>query len=382
MPELEARYDGGRAPSVFEVVANVPDGEKCPLLLLELSGPLEAKRRPSAVLRAWALLLTGLMCWSSTGPLYVLLPPSLKLRPFRVALWRYLFGFAPFSIAFAAEVWTRGLRRDQRRQLTSLLAWPLFSALAFTTLGGFTFFGLAVANCDKFALAAGMAALNPFLLLLWERARGRSLGSWHLFGLILGTSGALVMVAADHLRSVTGTVQALTASAFFTGYSVAADLLSCQLPFVALMTITFGMGALLAAGLTCMIEGTTLSPGPESFWGFTADRYVFEVVASLTVAYTWGLTGLTASAKDLPPLVIAVGMALEPMCSCGIIALLENQYPGPGMTVAMVLLVFGSVIVGAAEAVLGKPPRPETSSDDLHEEIAVLRRNSFGSPFG
>jgi len=38
---------------------------------------------------------------------------------------------------------------------------PLFSALAFTTLGGFTFFGLAVANCDKFALAAGMPGARP-----------------------------------------------------------------------------------------------------------------------------------------------------------------------------------------------------------------------------
>lgn len=38
---------------------------------------------------------------------------------------------------------------------------------AFTTLGGFAFYGLSVTDCRQFAVAAGMCALNPFLLLLW-----------------------------------------------------------------------------------------------------------------------------------------------------------------------------------------------------------------------
>eukprot|EP00667_Euglena_gracilis_P008629 EG_transcript_8743 len=298
-------------------------------------------------LQAWVMLLTGLVAWSSTGPVYRLLPAALKARPFRVALWRYALGLAPFGLALLQTLRTAGLPASQWAQLRRVMFWPRFSALAFTTLGGFAFYGLSVTDCRQFAVAAGMCALNPFLLLLWDLLCMRRIGRWNWLGLSLGAAGTAGMLYCDQLQSLRGIVEGLLASTFFTVYVASAELLSVELPFTVLMCITFTIGAILAGALTFAVEGTTLS-GPESLWGFLADRYTCAVVLLLTAVYTWGLTGLTASARHLPALVLAVAIALEPMVGVVILAYTEHQIPTVMAAGCMGLLVAGSAVVGVA----------------------------------
>lgn len=56
----------------------------------------------------------------------------------------------------------------------------------------------------------------------------------------------------------------------------------------------------------------TLGPGPESILGLFGDWHVAGIAGSLVALYALGLTGLTACASDLPPVVLAVAAAACP----------------------------------------------------------------------
>ena len=192
--------------------------------------PPKRRRRPQVryvrPLQAWLCLVLGLFGWCALGPTYHALPPALQARPFRVALWRY----TACGAAFALYLGGRGLPPGHRASLACPGTWLRLGAMAWSTLLGFACFGLAVAECRQYALAAGTAALNPFLLLVWEVGRGRPIGKWNRLG--LGCAGAATagLLWADAGRSLPGAAQGLLASAFLTVYVALADVLRCAPP--------------------------------------------------------------------------------------------------------------------------------------------------------
>ena len=133
----------------------------------------------------------------------------------------------------------------------------------------------------------------------------------------------MVTFAFRAMQSALGITYGLISSVFFAIYVSFAEALRAQLPFACLMTITFSIGALAAGISTYFLEHTTWAPysGPHSVWAFAQSREVFFAMVALVTSYMLGLAGLTACVKNLPPIVVAVAITLEPAVSVALAVL-------------------------------------------------------------
>eukprot|EP00667_Euglena_gracilis_P007212 EG_transcript_7288 len=304
---------------------------------------------------AWALLLVGIVGWSSAGPTYLLLPKHLQHRSLRVSAWRYGGGLLPFA-AFTAWKWWRGdMRAEIRRHVLAPGQWPQYGALALSIFGGYVCYGLAVTYCRGLALAAGMSTINPFLQLLWDQANGKWLGPVHVASLGLAAVAVVTMLVADRLQSVHGIAWAVASAMCYVVYVQWSDALTEQVPFFLLMTITFAIGTLLSIVATFWFEGTTLLPGPESLFGFLDGHRVFWVVALVDAMFVIGISGLTGCLKHVPPLVVAVAISLEPAFAITMSVLGDEEtLPGPLMLLGVAVLFVASVALGTVVTLEGK----------------------------
>jgi len=308
-------------------------------------------------LLAWAMLLVGIVGWSSAGPTYLLLPKRLQHRSLRISAWRYSGSFLPFAL-FTAWKWHRGggtMRGEIARCLSSAPLWPQYLLLALSVFGGFVCYGLAVTYCDGLALAAGMSTINPFIQLLWDYSNGTPIGPHHRGALGLAALAVLTMLWADRLRSLHGIAWAVASAMCYVVYVDRSDALAHKVPFFLLMGITFGVGAIVSIAATFWFEGTTVRWGPESIFGFFESHHVFWVMLLVDVMFLLGICGLTGCLQHIPPLVVAVAIALEPVFAITMTVLGEEQrLPSPLMMSGVAALCVASVALGTLATLQGK----------------------------
>lgn len=292
---------------------------------------------------AWALLALGWAGYSATSPIYSFYPIAIQRASFRVAFWRNLAGLGPFLALFLWQSACHGMSAEHRAFLRDRGNWPLLLMGSMGSFWASTTTLMALAYTPNFCLVAVLSSMHPYLILLLDGPKGRPLTWTSLAVLAGGLGGAGCMVAADRLQSLLSLALCAVSSAFLVMYVKSNYRLQALVPFPCLMSINFGLGALVGLLCTLAFEGTVLVGGPESLTWALEDRRTLWLTLALSLSYTCGVASFVACGKHIPVLVIGVALAMEPESS----ALFEVL--GGGTQTPTGLLLLGMCLITATK---------------------------------
>lgn len=308
----------------------------------------------SPVVRRRAYLAFVLVCliWGTT---YLAIKVALEtIPPMAMGGIRY----AVAGIVLGAGLWLRGTPLPPRS------TWPSFAFVGFFMLG---LGNGGVVYAEQFVpsgLAAVLIATSPFWMTgvesLWPG--GERLTLRHLFGLIVGFGGILVLVWPDLLTSLSGGsrygigVLALQiacvgwaiGSSYAKRFSQSRDVLAG-----AALQMFFG-GAWMLLFATLAGEWPRLHFNPT-----TAFALAYLTVAGSIAAYT----AYAYALKYLPVSTVSLYTYVNPVIAVALGTLLLGEPFGARMVVAAVIIAAGILIVrtgGPSAAIEGAPIGVET----------------------
>jgi drug/metabolite transporter (DMT)-like permease len=287
------------------------------------------------------LSVVGVVGVSASGPLMAwIAAPALA-----IAFWRNALGTA----AMLPSALTTG-RTELRRLDPRALLGTTFAGLM---LAGHFATWVSSLKLTSVASATALQALQVAFVVLIDRLRGRPVRKAVLVGLLVSSSGVLVVSGVDltlSTRALAGDLLALAGGVFAAAYVVTGGAMRQSLSTIAYTTLCYGTCSVVM--LVCCLVGRQPIAGYE--------------------ATTWlGLLAVTVSAQLLghsifnhllavmSPTVVSLTLLLEVPGAALLASVFLGQAPPLGVYAGLALVLSGLVIV-----VLRQPsPHPEAPVD-------------------
>jgi hypothetical protein len=264
----------------------------------------------------------------------------------------------PFFIAWAVQTLKYGIPPEQKEVFKNPRSWPLLLAGGVGNYMAFSSYGFAMGSCRHFSTVAILAAMQPFLMLLWDRVvDDASLGFDGVLGLMGGGLGAALMLVDEGFQSPLGLLMCFVCSFFVALYLKTNATIRRVLDFTTLMSLNFGCGLILATMGTFAVDGTTFDDSVDSIFYAFRDSYTLLVTLALTATYFIGISSFVLCAKYIPVLVIAVVVALEPELSI-VFAVQSGKEPAPSLCMGTgIILITAAKVSLAISAVVKSSPQ-------------------------
>ncbi|MEE3083637.1 MAG: DMT family transporter [Candidatus Thermoplasmatota archaeon] len=300
----------------------------------------------SAPMHAWAILAIAVLAVSSAGAVFRTMD---GIEPLLKAGWRLQATSLVLLPFFIYQLRTSDFQWDRRILLivlgSSICLWIHFGSWVWSLDHTSLTHSLLFVTAHPLVIVAGMIMLrmNPH--------------RWEIIGAILGFTGAFITLQdAKSGGEVTllGDAAAFVGALAIVGYLAAGRVLRSE-DGMPLFLYAFPVTAMAAIFLTIqsiLQEGTTLemSTVDTSAIGWADPTWLLPVAYLALGPGLAGHTGINASLKWLPPLVISVAVVLEPLIgsllgwAIGVESVpgMWTWFGGPFMVVGTALAIIGS----------------------------------------
>ena len=299
-------------------------------------------RSPPA--HAWAILSVAVLAVSSAGAVFMLMS---EVQPLLRAAWRLQ---ATSLILFPFFLWQ--LRKSDF-EWDSQVVWIIIGSGACLWIH----FGSWVWSLDHTSLAHSLlfVTAHPLIIVGGMAVLRMSPHRWESIGAIIGVFGAFLAVQDEGSGSVTliGDLAAFLGAIAIVGYLAAGRNLRGERN-MPLFLYAFPVTSISAVFLTIhsvVSEGTSITSAVAIDWtfGWMDSAWILLVLYLAIGPGLLGHTGINASLKWLPPLVISVSVVLEPILG-GILGWLIGVQEIPGV---WTWLGGPFMIIGTALAIYG-----------------------------
>lgn len=290
-------------------------------------------------LRVLVLAGIAVLAVSLAAPLMA----SLVVPPLAIAFWRN---------AIATGVLAPVALTAKRVELASLRGWPAGLVL----LAGLCLavhFGSWVTSLTMTSVASSTAIVS--LQVIWvvgyDLLRGAAVGGRVVAGVLVATTGALVVSGVDlsiSARALAGDGLALVGSVAMAAYTVIGGRARQT---VSTTAYTFGCYGTAAALLlvAVLVSGQRLG-------GYDADQWALLVLVAVT-AQLLGHSVLNHLLATVSPMLVSLVLLLEIPGASLIAAAWLGQVPGPGAVVGLLLILAGmAAVVLAAQTSVDEAP--------------------------
>eukprot|EP00741_Cyanophora_paradoxa_P024031 tig00021721_g23206.t1 len=215
-------------------------------------------------------------------------------------------------------------------------AWSTWRVLLASGAALALHFGCWIASLNSTTLTHSLLLVttHPIIIVTGLLVLRRRVSAGEVLGSLLGFAGAVVMLLdesaadpADHLRRVTlpGDLLAFAGAIAVVGYMAAGRHLRSWTPLFMYAFPVTATSALLLAGTALAVDGAS----PRDIVGYVSGRHWAPVLYLALGPGFVGHQGLNAALKYVPPLVVSVGLTLEPFIGTLIgFALRQSAAPG------------------------------------------------------
>lgn len=285
--------------------------------------------------------VVGVLGVSASGPLMAwVAAPALA-----IAFWRNALGTMALLPSALMRHRPELLRLDRRTGLAAAFAGLLLAG----------HFGTWVSSLKLTSVASATAlqALQVAFVVLIDRLQGRPVRKAVLVGLVVSSSGVLVVSGVDFTlstRALVGDLLALAGGVFAAGYVVMGGALRQSLTTTAYTTLCYGTCALTML-VACLIGG-------QSLGGYEASTWV-GLVAVTVSAQLLGHSIFNHLLATISPTVVSLTLLLEVPGAALLASVFLGQAPPLGVYAGLALILTGLVIV-----VLQQPSQPREAPVD------------------
>ncbi len=303
-------------------------------------------------LRSWVILGAAVLAVSSAGAVFQLMnevPPLLR------ASWRLQATALLLLPPFLYQL--RATRSDlkMRKRLSNPRVW-----LIVTGSGLFLWihFGAWVWSLDHTSLTHSLLLVtaHPLVIVIGCICLSRPISAGQMRGALLGFAGvALTLLGVHSEGSVTliGDLAAFIGAVAIVGYLSAGRVLRPWMPlFIYAFPVTL-IASLMLAISSLLLEETSLATIPPStaLFGWAAFAWLPYVAYLALGPGIVGHTGINASLRWLPPLVISVSVLFEPILGTLLGWMLGTVDDPPGLWTwaGGLLLLAGLLLVTLSE---------------------------------
>ncbi len=277
--------------------------------------------------RTLGLLAVGVVAVSLAAPLMAaLVVPSLA-----IAFWRNAI-----ATALIAPVLV-GTRRAEVGRLSRRQAGAL--ALAGLCLAAHFGFWISSLTMTSVASSTAIVSLQVIWVVGYDLARGTAIGRNALLGVLVATTGALVVSGVDLAispRALAGDGLALLGSIGVAAYAVIGGRVRQSVSTTVYTFGCYGTAAVVLA-FAAVVAGQDLT-------GYDADQWWLLVLLALT-AQLLGHSVFNHLLRRLSPMVISLTILLEIPGASLIAAVWLGQVPGPAAVVGLALILAGMAVV-------------------------------------
>jgi drug/metabolite transporter (DMT)-like permease len=287
------------------------------------------------------LSVVGVIGVSASGPLMAwIAAPALA-----IAFWRNAFGTAVLLPTALTSSRRAELRTLDRRALAGTVFAGLMLAGHFATW-------VSSLKLTSVASATALQALQVAFVVLIDRLRGHPVHKAVLVGLVVSSSGVLVVSGVDltlSTRALVGDLLAVAGGVFAAAYVVTGGTMRQTLSTTAYTTLCYSTCALVL--LTCCLIGR------QPITGFEATTWL-GLLAVTVSSQLLGHTIFNHLLAVVSPTVVSLVMLLEVPGAALLASVFLGQAPPVGVYAGLALILSGLVIV-----VLRQPSR--------HAEVPV-----------
>jgi drug/metabolite transporter (DMT)-like permease len=280
------------------------------------------------------LSVVGVFGVSASGPLMAwIAAPALA-----IAFWRNALGTA-VMVPAALTSGREELRSLDRRALAG-------TAFAGLMLAGHFATWVSSLKLTSVASATALQALQVAFVVLIDRLRGQPVHKAVLVGLVVSSSGVLVVSGVDltlSTRALMGDLLAVAGGVFAAAYVVLGGAIRQSLSTTAYTTLCYGTCAI--AMLACCLIGR------QPLTGYEATTWL-GLVAVTVSAQLLGHSIFNHLLAVLSPTVVSLVLLLEVPGAALLASIFLGQAPPFGVYAGLVLVLAGLVIV-----VLRQPSR-------------------------
>ena len=281
------------------------------------------------------LCVVGVAGVSASGPLMAWVSaPALA-----IAFWRNALG----TIAMLPSALTRHRPEIAGLDRRAVLA----TGFAGLMLAGHFATWVSSLKLTSVASATALQALQVAFVVLIDRLRGRPVRKAVLAGLVVSSTGVVVVSGVDltlSARALAGDLLALAGGVFAAGYVVMGGTLRPAMSTTAYTTLCYGSCALLMLAV-CLV-------GRQPLGGYEATTW-FGLLAVTVSAQLLGHSIFNHLLAVLSPTVVSLTLLLEVPGAALLASVFLGQAPPLGVYAGLALILCGLAIV-----VLRQPEHP------------------------
>lgn len=286
----------------------------------------QPNRTVTPPLWTWLLLLLAIIAVSSAGPVFVEMKDVL---PLTLSSWRLGVG-GTFLVVLAVVVDMPRTSASVGLQIVSSTGLLLSSGTLLAM-----HFAAWVYSTQVTSLVHSLVLVSatPIIIAAWRLLKGENISNGEFIGTLIGLCGTLLLaVGATSEREVTlkGDSAALVASSAFAAYLFIGQKLRKWIPLFLYASIVTLIAASELSLAAMIIESAGIT-GEHGLLGWiTSKRYAFLVVYLGLVPNLIGHTGVNALLKHISPLIISLGLNMEPLLG-GVFGWLLGLSAPPGL---------------------------------------------------